>query len=111
MNSIIQDFSYLNGEYILKEFYKLNNLNETLIWAKENIHLPPTTIKRVLNYSFIYYINDIKYMLDEIISFLYQNRTKLLISITKDELRKELQIFLDKYKNVKDINKDNIHYL
>jgi hypothetical protein len=111
MDSIIPDFTYLNGEYILKEFYKLNNMNEVLKWTKENLHLPYNTLKRILNYGFIYYINDVKYLQDEIINFLDGNRKKLIIIISKDELKKELQIFLDKYKNVKDINKDTIYYL
>lgn len=111
MNSILQDFSYINGEYILKEFYKLNNMNDTLKWANENSHLPFLTLKRILNYSFIYYINDIKYIMDDIILYLDKNRKKLMITISNDEMKKELQIFLDKYKNIKNIDKDTINYL
>jgi hypothetical protein len=104
---LIEDFRFLNGEYILKEFYNLNNMNDILKWSNENIHLPGKTIVRIMNYGFIYYINEIKYLQNEIINLLDNNKKKLGISITKDELKKELQNYLE--KNIK--NKDNIGFL
>lgn len=105
----IQDFTHLNGGYILKEFYKLNNMNDVLKWVKENIHLPLETLKRIFNYGLIYYIAEVKYLQDEIINILDNNRKKLDITIDNVELKKELEIFIEKYKNSKD--KDSIKYL
>jgi phosphoribosylaminoimidazole (AIR) synthetase len=107
----INDFTYLNGEYILKNFYKLNNINDVLKWIKENIHLKKETLVRIFNYGLIYYIQEVKYLQDEIINLLDENRNKLIITLNKNEIKKELEIFIEKYKNVKDIDKDSINYL
>jgi hypothetical protein len=107
----INDFTYLNGEYILKNFYKLNNINDVLKWIKENIHLKKETLVRIFNYGLIYYIQEVKYLQDEIINLLDENRNKFIITLNKNEIKKELEIFIEKYKNVKDIDKDSINYL
>ena len=109
---MIPDFTYLNGEYILKEFYKLNNINDVLKWVKENLHLPFATLKRIFNYALIYYIQEVKYSQDEIINLLDENKKKfLIIDFDKTKIKKELEIFIDKYKTAKDIDKDSIYYL
>jgi phosphoribosylaminoimidazole (AIR) synthetase len=99
MDKYIKNFDYLNGEYILKEFYDLKNMNEVLIWCNENIHLPVKTIYRIFNYGIIYYLDSAKYLQKEIISFLSKNKKKLVISLDDKQLAQELTNFINKYNN------------
>ena len=98
-------------EKTLNKFYKLNNINEVLKWIKENTHLKKETLVRIFNYGLIYYIKEAKYLQDEIINLLDENKNKFIIKLNKNEIKKELEIFIEKYKNATDIDKDSIKYL
>jgi hypothetical protein len=109
--NLIPDFNFINGEYILKELYNLNNINEVFYWAKQNLHLNYKTIIMIINYGLIYYIDEAKYIQDEIVYFLNTNKNKLLISLSKEEIGKELEKFINQYKNNNLIDKENIKFL
>lgn len=112
MDKYILDFTYLNGEYILKNFYDLKNMSEILIWCDENSHLPIGTIYRIFNYGLIYYLDNAKYLQKEILEYLLKHKKKLQLIFKSDsEVKYALEKWIDKYKNLNEKNKDLINFL
>jgi hypothetical protein len=111
MEKYIKNFNNITGDYILKHFYNLNNMNDVLIWCSENIHLPTKNILRIFNYGIIYYLDNVKYLQKEIIIFLTTNKKKLIISLDDKQINKELTMFINKYDTNKQINKEEIKFL
>jgi hypothetical protein len=110
MEKYILDFKYLNGEYILKNIYNLNNMEQVLQWCQENIHFPIPTIYRIFNYGLIYYLDNAKFLQKEILAFLIKNKKKL-INIEDSKIEAYLQTYFTKYKNYNKNDKDEIKFL
>jgi hypothetical protein len=111
MEKYILNFTYLNGEYILKNYYNLKNMEEVLKWSQENIHLPIPTIYRIFNYGMIYYLDNAKYIQKEILDFLFKNKKKLVINLENKKIEEYLKEYFEKYKYYNKNNKDEIKFL
>ena len=111
MDKYILDFTYLNGEYILKNFYDLKNMNNVLKWCDENSHLPVDTIYRIFNYGLIYYLDNAKYLQKEIVEYLLKHKKKFQLTKTDNDLKDYLEKWINKYKNNNEKNKDSIKFL